>query len=258
MFFSLLSIAFSQVGINTNEPNSQLDVNGDVSIRGKLYTEGTDTVLGNPGNKGQVLVSSGSEGAPKWQTLNIPNDIGKYYLIYNNTFNDRNGILFKSSEATGSLTYTKGNLLNSLSKWKKIPDLSSQHFEVYSNNNKVYLTFETVAHLGSQSQNAAAEFACGIFIDEKLEGVRVNTVEQTSTATFPFKTFTMLHVSENISKGTHKLDVACVRRSNFSSDNIDLTIGRNINGTTNLNNFMAQSNVKIEVYEIPDQYIDID
>lgn len=258
LLLALSCLSFSQVGINTETPKSQFDVNGDLTIRNKVLVGGDDATLGNPGVKGQVLVSSGPGEPPRWLTLNIPDDQGKYYLIYNDTFDDRTGVSFFSSETTGLNTYTKGTLLTSLSGWKKIPGMSKQ-FEVFSTQNKTYFTFETVAQIGTTGNGNyldAVEFACGIFVDGKLEGVRVNTVEQAGEAYGSFRTFTMLHVSENVSKGTHTLDVACTRRANYSTS-VSLGIGRSANAN-NLNNFMAQSSMKIEVFEIPDEYIDIE
>lgn len=252
------SYAFTQVGINTSTPNATVDVNGDLSVRGKIYVGGNDTTLGSPGVNGQVLVSSGPGAPPKWLKLNIPDGEQQYYLIYNNTFEDNVGVDFSSSENTGQTIYTKGTLLSSLSNWKKIPGMT-QTFDVYSEENKVYFTFETVAQigtLGAADLLDATEFACGIFVDGRLEGVRVNSVEQPSVAYGSFVTHTMLHVSENVSVGTHTLDVACTRRANYDNTYI-LGIGKGVNAT-NLNNFMAKSTMKVEVFEIPDNYVTVD
>src|SRR5690606_25532968 len=157
-------------------PNATLDVNGDVSIREKIYVGGNEGNAGNPGVNGQVLVSQGPGLPPKWLTLNIPDVQQNYYLIYNNTFEDEGGVSFSSNETTGNNVYTKGTNLTSLSSWKKIPGMT-QSFEVYSAENKTYFTFETVAQLGTSGSGNlldAVDFACGIFIDGKLEGVRIN------------------------------------------------------------------------------------
>jgi hypothetical protein len=252
------SYAFGQMGINTNAPNATLDVNGDVNVRGKIYLGGTDTTLGSPGVTDQVLVSSGPGQPPKWLKLNIPDGEEQFYLIYNDTFEDNTGVQFSSSENTGHQIYTRGTLLSSLTNWKKIPGMT-QTFQVYSEENKVYFTFETVAQiatLGSGDFLDATEFACGIFVDGRLEGVRVNSVEQPSVAYGSFVTNTMLHVSENVSVGTHTLDVACTRRQNYDNT-YDIGIGRGVN-STNLNNFMAKSTMKVEVFEIPDNYVTVD
>ncbi|HLV23579.1 MAG TPA: hypothetical protein VKY36_02220 [Moheibacter sp.] len=251
-------LSFAQIGINTNNPNAMLDIDGDLSIRGKIYAGGTEGTLGDPGVAGQVLVSQGPGLPPKWLTLNIPEIEQNYYLIYNNTYEDRTGASFTSSQNSGNNLYTRGTSLSSLSSWKKIPDLT-QTFEVHSTNNKTYFTFETVAQIATTGSNNlldAVEFACGIFIDGKLEGVRVNTVEQPSSAYGPFRTITMLQIAENLSVGTHAIDVACTRRQSYSTS-VALGIGRAVE-SENLNNFMAKSTLKVEVYEIPDTYVDVD
>lgn len=258
LFMSISYLALSQVGINTDSPNAMLDVNGDVSIRGKVYVGGTEGTPGNPGVNGQVLVSQGPGLPPVWLTLNIPEIEQNYYLIYNNTMEDQTGVSFTSAEISGNNVYTKGTAFSSLSNWKKIPGMT-QTFTVNSIENKVYFTFETVAQIGTTGSDNlldAVDFACGIFIDDKLEGVRVNTVEQPSTSYGPFRTITMLHIADDLTVGNHSLDVACTRRANYSTTS-SLGIGRAVN-ISNLNNFMAKSTMKVEVFEIPDGYIDVD
>ncbi|MET3732828.1 hypothetical protein [Moheibacter stercoris] len=257
-----LCIAYTlqaQIGINTDTPRADLDVNGDLNIRGKVHLGGAEGTLASPGVNGQVLVSSGPGAAPKWLMLNIPDGEEKFYLIYNNTFEDNVGVQFTSAENTGNNIYLKGTLLSTLTNWKKIPNLTKT-FEVYSAQNKTYFTFETVAQIATTGLASnvldAVEYACGIFVDGKLEGVRVNVVEQPSIAYGSFKTLTMMHVSENIPIGTHTLDVACTRRAQYSTT-VNLGVGRYVN-SNNLNNFMAKSTMKIEVFEIPDNYIAVD
>ena len=254
-------MASAQVGINTNLPNAKLDVNGDMTIREKIYLGGTEGTLGDPGVDGQVLVSQGPGLPPEWLTLNIPeppDEDDYFFLIYNNTFEDQTGVTFTSGETTGNTTYAKGTALSTLTSWKLIPGFS-QEFEVFSDTNRTYVTFETVAQMGTTGAGNlldAVDFACGIFIDGKLEGVRVNTVEQPSTSFGPFRTITMFNVSKDVPSGTHTIDVACTRRANYSTTS-SLGIGTAVN-TTNLNNFMAKSTLKVEVFEIPEGYILID
>ncbi len=258
LVFSISYLTMSQVGINTNAPNAILDVNGDVSIRDKVYVGGAEGTPGNPGVSGQVLVSQGPGLPPVWLTLNIPDIEQNYYLIYNNTFEDQTGVSFNSTEISGNNLYTKGTNYSSLTNWKKIPAMT-QTFTVNSTENKTYFTFETVAQIettGATNILDAVDFACGIFIDGKLEGVRISSVEQPSTAYGPFRTMTMLHIADDLTVGNHSLDVACTRRANYSTSS-SLGIGRAVS-TTNLNNFMAKSTMKIEVFEIPDEYIDVD
>lgn len=250
-----VTFIYSQVGINNNTPISDLDVNGDVTLRGGLYLDGSDTEKGNPGVAGQVLVSSGAGSPPRWQRLNIPDsEEFKHYLIYNNTYDDEVGAGFSSTETSGVVPYVKGTALSSLSNWKPISGLSG-NFEIFSNENKTYFTFETVAQITSSLISEAVEYACGIFVDGKLEGVRTNTLAQTGSAVNTFQTMTMLLVTESLSKGNHTVNVACTRRANYNTS-ANLGIGRSV-ASSNLNNFMSRSTLKIEVFEIPEEYIDI-
>lgn len=66
------SFAFGQVGINTNTPQRTLHVNGHLQITNELNVGGNDSTAGNAGIAGQVLVSSGANEVPTWQTLSIP------------------------------------------------------------------------------------------------------------------------------------------------------------------------------------------
>ncbi len=50
------------VGINTNNPQTTLDVNGDINIENKLFLNNS------AGSDGQVLVSSGNSAAPTWRS----------------------------------------------------------------------------------------------------------------------------------------------------------------------------------------------
>ncbi len=56
------------VGINQANPQTTLDVNGDVNIQNRLFLNNS------PGNDGQVLVSNGSNNAPAWQDVAYSNN----------------------------------------------------------------------------------------------------------------------------------------------------------------------------------------
>lgn len=76
------------VGINLTTPESPLDVNGNLNVRGRL------TVNGDGGQTGQLLVSNGTN-APTWQTVRsaFENDV-------------RFEATFTSSTGLASATYT--------------------------------------------------------------------------------------------------------------------------------------------------------
>ncbi len=75
------------VGIGTTNPQSKLDVNGDINIGNKLLLNNTT------GNAGQVLVSGGPSASASWQNTAYGNSDRFLYYTYNNiaisaNFND--------------------------------------------------------------------------------------------------------------------------------------------------------------------------
>lgn len=264
------------VGIGTDSPRANLDVNGDFNHKGKLFLDDGKGVLLS-GKDGQVLVSQGIGKAPTWKTLRIPDyEANKYYLIFNDSFKNfvaTNGSLndgggksgqgatFATNEVSpvvASTGLTRGTLLstltNSTNKFKVINDLS-QTFKVNSSTSKAYFLFETVVQHNNNTTPVTNSFACGIFVDGKLESIRINSFTTTS-ANFGFTTHTQIGGVENLSIGDHNVAVACGR---LAATGVPATFSLGIGSPatsdmTNLNNFMSQSSLKIDVYEVPQNF----
>lgn len=247
----------AQVGINTDSPKAQLDVNGDLTLRDKIALLDTKDNTLSLGNNDQVLVSQGEGYPPIWKTLRIPEyEPNKFYLIFNNSFSDKSGIDLSYSEEPNMSTskgaaFTKGATFGSLSGFKEITNLS-QKISVFSNESKTYFQFETVVQANFTANTAtdtSIDYACGIFVDDKLINLRQNNLKANS-AQFPFLTHNQIGVIENLSKGEHTVRVGCSRLTSYGdASNRKLAIGKNT--STNINNFIAQSSLKVEVYEIP-------
>lgn len=125
LLFASGLILSAQVGINTNAPKATLDVNGDLNLRSKIAVlDETDNTL-SQGNNDQLLVSRGEGYTPIWKTLRIPEyEPNKFYLIFNNSFSDKQGIRFAYYEQPNTTTsrgalFTKGADINSLQGFKK-------------------------------------------------------------------------------------------------------------------------------------------
>ncbi|SKB72801.1 hypothetical protein SAMN05660477_00846 [Soonwooa buanensis] len=263
-----------KIGIGTRSPQSVLDVNGDVSIRKKLYTADAS---GNPspGKDGQILVSQGPGLSPVWKTLRVPDyEVNKYYLIFNDSFRDftvgtnsngsgttGQGISFAASNAdvSGAIASTDlvptanfTTLTNSVNRYKEISGLRKQ-FTVNSTTSTTYFLFETVVqNTGGSSATATTKYACGIFVDDILKSLRINGVTNSNAS--GFVTHTQIGAVDNLSTGTHTVKVACARL-NFINQSGTIGIGSPAaSGVTNMNNFMTQSSLKVDVYEIPQNF----
>lgn len=238
LFLTLLISAglpfYAQMGINTTQPKAGLDVNGDYNLRGKLVVlNATDNSL-SEGTHDQVLVSQGEGYPPIWKTLRIPEyEPNKFYLIYNNSFSDRTGVTFSSSEestiASRSATFTKNNAYGSFTGFKKITGLSQQ-INVYSTESKTYFQFETVVQANfpaNGSTDTSIDYACGIFVDDKLVNVRQRNLKA-SSASNTFITHNQIGMVQDLSKGSHTVSVACSRLKSYNTTaGITLTIGIN-------------------------------
>nr|WP_315030633.1 hypothetical protein [uncultured Chryseobacterium sp.] len=256
LLLSLGLMLSAQVGISTDSPKAKLDVNGDLSLRKKiaLFDAASNSLL--EGNNDQLLVSQGEGYTPIWKTLRIPEyEPNKFYLIFNNSFSDNTGIEFVTSEqpnmtASKAATFTKGADIGTLQGFKKIDGLS-QTISVFSTESKAYFQFETVvqANFGANgTTDTSIDYTCGIFVDNKLINMRQRNLKAINSQ-FPFLTHNQIGIVENLSKGNHTVSVACARLASYGDTTKKLAIGKNT--STNINNFIAQSSLKVDVYEVP-------
>ncbi|ASW75081.1 hypothetical protein IQ37_00445 [Chryseobacterium piperi] len=256
LFLSVGLSLSAQIGIRTVTPRAKLDVNGDINLRNKLVLLSTTNNSLSQGTNDQVLVSQGEGYPPVWKTLRIPEyEVNKFYLIFNNSFSDRTGVTFTGSEesstaSTRSTSFVKGAAFSTFNNFKKITALS-QPFQVYSTDSKTYFQFETVIHTNfpaNGNPDTAIDYACGIFVDDKLVNLRQGNIKASSAAS-TFLTHNQIGIAENLTKGTHNISVACSRLKSYNTNNATLGIG--INVATNIDSFIAQSSLKIDVYEVP-------
>lgn len=260
----LLSIglsSYAQIGIKTNNPKAALDVNGSVAFRRKLVLLNTTDSKLYEGTNDQILTSQGGGLPPMWKTLRIPEyEANKFYLIYNNSFADKAGVRFTSSEqstiTSRSATFTKNQTFSQMNGFKKIPGLS-QVINVYSTQSKTYFQFETVvqanfANVGNT--DTSIDYACGIFVDDKLVNIRQGNLKAINSDN-PFLTHNQIGIMDNLTKGAHDVSVACSRLKSYNTANgAELSVGINTSTSTNIDSFIAQSSLKVDVYEVPEVF----
>ncbi len=126
-------IALAQVGINTDSPQTELDVNGSIQLRNELQVDG------NPGTPGQIYFSQGDSPADlnDWKNVNVPFlEEGQYQLVNTYAVKDEVGIdwVGNALSAIKSFPYTES--FNNSS----IPNLWSNEYVSVTHQDWVYAT----------------------------------------------------------------------------------------------------------------------
>lgn len=236
LLLCLGGFTIAQVGINTNTPVNTLDVNGDLNITGKIHVNGTDNTLGDPGAKNKALSSNGPDDPVSWNEIKIPVGYqGGLYLTAVEAQADRVGL---DLSETGYGTYNENAALTG--NWIEITGLSKQ-INVTRPTNKVHVQFQTTAQMNF---SGSASFACGIFMDNQLKGVRVDIVRGDEGS---YNVFNINSSFDNVAAGEHTFKIACRGRT-FTNTSGSLAIGK-ANTPANLNTDMAQSYLNIYVLE---------
>lgn len=231
-----IGISYAQNGINTVQPVTALDVNGDLNVTGKIRLKGTDTTPGDPGAKNKAFTSNGATDPASWEEVKIPLGYqGGMYLTDVEALFDKVGL---ELSATGATTYDENESLTG--NWVEIPGLTKQ-VTILRPTNKVHVQFQTTAQINFAG---TASYACGIFMENQLKGTRVDVVSGETGA------YTVLNINAsytNLNPGTHTFKIACRGRT-ISSTTGKVAIGRsNVSGT--LNDDMSQSYLNIYVLE---------
>src|SRR5690606_4470194 len=107
-------ILHAQLGVGTEQPQTELDVNGDVTLREELRLGGTSTTTGDAGQYGQVLFSQEESHQPIWKFVNVPFlEEGQIQLKYSYAVEDLTGVQFPSGTGDNNDTSVLGENLNS-------------------------------------------------------------------------------------------------------------------------------------------------
>jgi len=174
IFIFLVAISpnlFSQVGVGTSKPHTDLDINGTTNVSKEIRLNGTDTKIGVSGKQGD-LISGNALNNNFWKNFDLPEGFLEGMVLtgsfVNSTFN---GVSFpgqgKSSEF--AVAYNKGQAM--ASHWKELSDLN-QKIKIVKSVNLVTVSVQTLV----QTNNQNSSFACGIYLDDKLDFVRLGTV----------------------------------------------------------------------------------
>lgn len=243
IFIFLVAIStnlFSQVGIGTDKPHTTLDINGSTNVSKEIRFNGTDLNIGLAGKQGD-LISGNSLNNNFWKNFDLPEGFLEGMVLSGSYINSTfNGVSFPgtANSAVLAVKYDKGQEMTST--WKELSDLN-QKIKIAKNVNLVTISIQTLIQTNDQN----GSFACGIYFDDKLNFVRLGTV---NTGQGNYKTLNLNATMSNLSLGEHTIKFACVER------NIPLGTTLNIGKpifTTNLNGEMSKSTIVILVLETP-------
>lgn len=243
---ALGTIAIAQekkVGINTDSPQTTLDVNGDVNVSGAIYLGGDDLSAGTLNQ----IVTSGGEEVASWTNKEIPFGMDmSLKTSFMDSYSDTTGIEFDNNSTGNTNPYDLDDLLNHGVGWEELTGLESS-FTVYKNENRLKLFFQTMIQFEG---NSLASFGCGYFINDnmqnrnqfRLKGVRTDVMQPPSGS---FKLFNMNFTNSNLEPATYTVKIACIKR-NIGGIN-KISIGKPL--TNVLNTEMSQSSLNISVLE---------
>jgi hypothetical protein len=255
LFLLNITISNAQIGINVLEPLANLHINGNIQITKDIRLGGDSSILGNAGEKGQVLMSNGENIAPQWTTLNIPIvPAGSFSMTNSYVMLDKTGL--DLNDGADKRKYVLDELITEVppgdphAKWHIIQDLSTT-INIQKDLNKVNFTLQTMAHLSNKVSTSDATprftFAIGIFIDGKLKSVKPFDVQGKEGK---FEVITLITTIENLTIGEHSILIAIIPRLKYIHYAGNLAIGKPNELMDNISPFMAYSTIKIDVFEV--------
>lgn len=259
LFFILVTNVsiYSQVGINTENPHTMLDVNGDLQIRGELRA-GTDTddeVAA--GKAGQILMSQGAGLPPKWGDLELPDYITGEYLLTDTRFaEDRTGIIINT---VGNSSMTEGSTYDS--QWQVIEGMTT-NISVSKSKNRIMFTTQTVIQSPYEGvltlDTSWGRIYCAIFIglkDEDRSGFKLVAVREgyISGGHYPQLALSLISSYDNLAVGDYEIIVAFQRKAGADTIlNLPTYVGRGFDTSKAVqvsNNFMNKSVIRVDVFE---------
>lgn len=243
-------------------------------------------VTGKP-EDGQFLKYNSITGSIEWTTLKIPTvRRGDYYLSSSTVVSDSLGLVYIYDTNDDERVYSYNEPLSGT--WQLIQGLSTQ-IRIPEVNNapsgvakvRVSVQYQTVGQIGTGVVNnyvypiidqqgntksintpyiPAASFGLGIFVgtsesDAKLKIVRIDRVVADGGGPST-KVYNMMGTIEDLDPGVYVLKVGVHKRTFENMDRVNninnrrFSLGTSLPGVTNLNPFMAQSYLKVDVYAL--------
>ncbi|WP_413533976.1 hypothetical protein [Empedobacter brevis] len=236
---SISSTLFSQIGIGTEKPHTSLDINGTTNVSKEIRFNGSDVKIGSAGKQGDLISGNGLNNN-YWKNFDLPEGFLDGMVLSGSYVNSTyNGVSFPgTADSSLPVGYSKNQSMGS--HWKELSDLN-QKIKIEKSVNLVTISIQTLI----QTNNQNGSFACGIYVDDKLNFVRLGTVNEGAGN---YKILNLNASLPNMGLGEHTIKFACVERT--IPTGTTLNIGMPVN-TNNLNEEMAKTSSLILVLEKP-------
>lgn len=103
------TFAYSQIGVKTKTPQTELDVNGTMNVKDEIYLGDENNGKGNPGKLGD-LISSNGDKLPSWKNFDLPAGYGVEMMLkssYNISSTKGISISGRGNSTSYSIRYSK-------------------------------------------------------------------------------------------------------------------------------------------------------
>lgn len=248
---------YAQVGINTQDPQTMLDVVGTLQVRKDLRLGGTNGTASSSGNKGVSIVKSAGPGnSAYWGDPTVVTS--NFGITESIALSDRVGVVYTNPMKIAQLTeLTEFSKMTDDPAWIAIPGLNCQVTPKHPTN-RVVVSLQSMLQTGAFSQRPDVVVALGVFVDNELRSTRsfqLRISDMGFLVIDVFDTFTNLPVKSPVA--AYQITIAAkLRYLAYPLDSSEPTgrykyiaVGTNDGFASNTNPFMNQSSLKIDLYE---------
>lgn len=260
IIFGVLLLLFThityaqKVGINTDNPQTTLDVNGAIQVRKDIKLGSAAGTAGSSGAAGYGFTSQGAGKSPVWSPMGLDISLG-FGITQSVVLADSVGMEHSSTTPITSLTaeYLEDSELTVANGWTELSNLKAE-VRPTKTRNRLVITLQTAGQVGTM-RTMDAVFAIGIFLDGKLKSVRPLPLYGDDLF---FAIGTLFDSFENLplkaNNEPYVIQVAAAIRYKTvenATDNSDWVaiLGKTITKTNNTNNLMNMTTLKMELYE---------
>lgn len=206
--------------------------------------------------EGQFLVMDRATMTPQWVTKFFPTsfEASQYSLTKTEAFKYKSSYVFPGNENYGGTEYDQDDPIdngypsypNNTGWHQIIPEIT---IDVNEDDNKIIIFLQTTLFQHYYASGGYLSYAGGIFLNGDLQGVRMSTINSTSTNTQDAvsKSETLFFVLEDLPAGENTIQIAFKRRTHSSTAVGDLYVGGDM--TWNSKTYPGSTSVSYEFYE---------